>query len=426
MRTVSRREGTRVTTNARVLALLPGTPMPANTGGNLRALAMLRALDAAFDVTALSWRRAGDDVAALGGALAGRLFPVAHMGRIDALVAEAVALLLGVPAGYCRYGWFPSRLRRLLESVAFDAVHFDHPHTALSWPLIHRLQPRARLVLDAHNVESEIVARVADSAPRWQRRPMRWQAARIRLLERELARAMDLIFACSEKDADAFRAMGARRVRVVPNVAPPLAASGARERTDVVFVGSLDWRPNAEAALLLAREIWPRCRALLPGAQLDIVGRNPPPQIQALAGHDVIVAGSVPSVQPWLDSAFATAIPLRAGSGTRIKILEAWAAGVPVVATRIAAEGLPHQDGRDLLLAEGPADFARALVRLRRDRRLAERLAAGGRETVEPFTPARVAEAVAQHYREMLAAAPTALSDPLQTLPAALGAATGS
>jgi glycosyltransferase involved in cell wall biosynthesis len=107
-------------------------------------------------------------------------------------------------------------------------------------------------------------------------------------------------------------------------------------------------------------------------------------------------------VRPYLDRAFATAIPLRAGSGTRIKILEAWAAGVPVVASRIAAEGLPCTDGIDLILAEEPGEFARALVRLWRDRQLAEELAREGRRTVEPFTAARVARAVERDYLELL------------------------
>jgi len=387
---------------ARVLALLPGIPVPANTGGNLRALTMLRALDGAFDTIALSWARGGDDPQALDRMLAGRAWAVPRTKPVDALFTEAMGLVLGRPAGYCRYGWFPARLRQLLESQKFDAVHFDHPHTALSWPLIRRLQPEAKLVLDAHNVEAEIVERVAESAPRWQRRAWHWQARRIRELEIELARQMDLVFTCSEKDAEAFRKMGARSVRVVPNAVPPLSPPLVAQRRDVVFVGSLDWRPNAEAAVLLAKEIWPRCRALLPGARLTIVGRNPPPHVLALASHDIVVAGSVPEVQPWLDGAFATAIPLRAGSGTRIKILEAWAAGVPVVASRIAAEGLPYQDGRDVLLAEEPGEFARALVRLWRDRQLAEDLAREGRRTVEPFTPEQVAKSVAEYYREML------------------------
>jgi glycosyltransferase involved in cell wall biosynthesis len=213
---------------------------------------------------------------------------------------------------------------------------------------------------------------------------------------------MDLLIACSARDAQSFAAMGARRVCVVPNGVPPLSRSLVAQRRDLVFVGSLDWRPNADAVVELAREIWPRCRELLPGARLVLVGRNPPQSVLSLAARDVIVAGSVPSVQPFLDSAFATAIPLRAGSGTRIKILEAWAAGVPVVASRIAAEGLPYRDGVDLLLAEEPDEFARALVRLWRDRPLAGRLIAEGQQTVVPFTADRIAEAVARHYRDEL------------------------
>src|SRR5712664_1736662 len=196
--------------------------------------------------------------------------------------------------------------------------------------------------------------------------------------------------------------MGARRVCVVPNGVPPISPSMVAQRRDLVFVGSFDWRPNTDAARELAREIWPRCRDLLPGARLVLVGRNPPPAVVSLAARDVIVTGNVPSVQPFLDRAFATAIPLRAGSGTRIKILEAWAAGVPVVACRIAAEGLPYSDGKDLVLAEEPGEFARALVRLWRDQQLAESLAKEGRRTVEPFTAEKVGETVARDYRELL------------------------
>jgi glycosyltransferase involved in cell wall biosynthesis len=387
---------------SRVLALLPGVPMPANTGGALRALTMLRALDQAFDTTVLAWARAGEDRQALDRMLEGRLHVMDRMGPVDSLFAEGMGFVLGCPAGYCRYGWFPSMLRRLLETEKFDFIHFDHPHTALTWPQIKRMQPQARLVLDAHNVEAEIMERLAESAPRWQRKGLRWQATRIRDLERELARHVDMVLTCSDKDAAAFREMGAQHVRVVPNAIPPLSAPLVAQRHDVVFVGSLDWRPNTDAALLLAKEIWPRCRALLPGARLVIVGRNPPVNVQALASHDVLVQGSVPSVRPYLDRAFATAIPLRAGSGTRIKILEAWAAGVPVIASRIAAEGLPYSDGKDLILAEEPGEFARALIRLWRDRQLADELVREGRRTVEPFTPENIAEAVACGYRELL------------------------
>ena len=394
-------DGTR-TTRPNVLALLPGVPVPANTGGALRALTLVRALDGAFDTTVLAWARPGEDRTAFARMLEGQVHVVNRMAPVDSLFAEGMGFVLGCPAGYCRYGWFPSVLRQVLESRRFDFIHFDHPHTALTWPQIKRLQPHARLVLDAHNVEAEIMERLAESAPRWQRKALRWQAGRIRELERELSRNVDLVLTCSEKDAAAFREMGARRVRVVPNAIPPLAPALVAQRHDVVFVGSLDWRPNADAAVVLAKEIWPRCRALLPGARLVIVGRNPPLHVQALASHDVVIEGSVPSVRPYLDRAFATAIPLRAGSGTRIKILEAWAAGVPVVASRVAAEGLPYSDGVDLILAEEPGEFARALVRLWRDKRLADELAREGIRTAEPFTAEKIAGAVANDYRELL------------------------
>jgi glycosyltransferase involved in cell wall biosynthesis len=107
-------------------------------------------------------------------------------------------------------------------------------------------------------------------------------------------------------------------------------------------------------------------------------------------------------VQPYLEQAFATAIPLRAGSGTRIKILEAWAAGVPVVSSRTGAEGLPYTDGRDLILAESPAEFARALLRVRSDAALAEGLAEEGRRSAEPFAGNKVAESLVAAYRDEL------------------------
>src|SRR5206468_12887300 len=140
------------------------------------------------------------------------------------------------------------------------------------WRQIKRLQPHAQLVLVAHNVEAEIVEQLAASAPQWRRKALRWQAARIRELERELSRNLDLVLTCSDKDAAAFREMGARRVRVVPNAAPDLSPPLVAQRRDVVFVGTLDWRPNADAAVVLATEIWPRCRALLPGPPLVIGG----------------------------------------------------------------------------------------------------------------------------------------------------------
>ena len=101
---------------SRVLALLPGVPLPPNTGGALRALTTLRALDQAFDTTVLAWAREGEDRQALGRMLEGQLHVVERTGPVDSLFAEGMGFFLASPAGYCRYGWFPSVLKRLLES----------------------------------------------------------------------------------------------------------------------------------------------------------------------------------------------------------------------------------------------------------------------------------------------------------------------
>jgi glycosyltransferase involved in cell wall biosynthesis len=385
-----------------VLCLLPTAPGAANTGGVLRTSSILRALDRIFDVTIVAPGREPGTRSSSTGALQGSVHLVGPAPRLTALVNETFSIAAGLPAGYWRHGLPAPALGHVLLSKRFDLIHFDHPHAALDWPRIKRLQPQARLVLDAHNVESEIVERLAASAPRWQRTALRWQASRIQELETTLSRSLDLVLTCSDKDAAAFRQMGARRVRVVPNAAPDLSPPLVAQRRDVVFVGTLDWRPNSDAALVLAKEIWPRCRGLLPGARLVIVGRNPPLRVRALASRDVVIEASVPSVRPYLDRAFATAIPLRAGSGTRIKILEAWAAGVPVVASPVAAEGLPYSDGVDLVLADKPGDFARVLVGLWRDRRLAADLARNGARTAVPFTTANVGEAVERSYTELL------------------------
>jgi glycosyltransferase involved in cell wall biosynthesis len=366
---------------------------------------MVAALDRAFDVTVLAWSRAGDDVEAFRRALRGRVISLASS-SVDARAADAVAAMAGRPIGYQRYAMPPRLLRQVLASRRFDVVHFDHPHSALALGVVREMQPHARTVLDAHNVEAEIVERLVGDAARWRRPLLRMQARRVRKLEERLANAMDLVLTCSDKDAAEFRRLGADRVAVVPNGIPPIEPGPEEGRTDLVFVGSLDWKPNADAALTLARDVWPLLRGKLAGARLVLVGRNPPSSIQDLAADDVLVTGGVESVAPYLARARATAVPLRAGSGTRIKILEAWAAGVPVIATRIAAEGLPYTDGKDLLLAESPEELACAIERVFNDAGLARSMRQAGLVTSEPFQPARIGELLERRYRELLASAP--------------------
>ena len=190
------------------------------------------------------------------------------------------------------------------------------------------------------------------------------------------------------------------RCTVVPNGVElrPLPTSLAARDT-VAFVGSFDWRPNVDAAVVLARDIWPRLREAVPGLRLALIGRKPPAPVRQLAAPDIEVTGRVDDVAPWLARSFATAMPLRAGSGTRLKVLEAAAARVPIVCTRLASEGLPFVDGKHLLHAETPEAFVEALGRLRTSPELSARLTEAAFHVAQEFEWRRIGARLVELYR---------------------------
>jgi glycosyltransferase involved in cell wall biosynthesis len=224
--------------------------------------------------------------------------------------------------------------------------------------------------------------------------------------ERETVARFDRVIAVSERDANHLReGCGARDVHVVPvgvdlghfAFEPP----GAEPL--VVFTGSLDWPPNRDGIAWLLREVWPAVEAAVPGASLKVVGRYPPARlVRAAKGARVEFTGFVDDVRPHIRGAAASVIPLLVGGGVRIKAYEAMAQGCPVVSTAIGMEGLPVEAGRHFLLADRPADFAAALVRLLRDRALGQRLAAEARRFVEAGRSA--ARAAAEFERVCLGA----------------------
>jgi len=387
-----------------VLVVLPSVPLPADSGGAIRSLRLLLALARSFRVTALTLQRPGRESEKLRELLGpqGRLVEVAHAPlEPRELAGAAVDLLHSRPLRYRRYVGraMQAALGQLLASRKFELVHFDHLHTAQLLPLVRRLQPEARVVIDEHNVEARILIRMASTLGPGRRELMLWQARRVLQLEETLIPQADLVLACSEVDAAELRHMGARQVQVVPNgVCPESVSAPPAQRSDLVFVGAQDWWPNADASRLLAQSIWPLVAPQVGGSQLLIVGRNPPAHVRALAGERVRVTGSVPCVGPYLARAWATAMPLRVGSGTRLKILEAAAAGVPIVATRLAAEGLPVRHGEHVLFAETPEEFASALSRLHADRALAGQLAERMRTLAGDYTWKAIGQQLVDTY----------------------------
>jgi glycosyltransferase involved in cell wall biosynthesis len=244
-------------------------------------------------------------------------------------------------------------------------------------------------VVVAHNVESVIWRRYHETEPG---RLRRWYIGRQwRKFERFERRALgetECAVAVSEVDAERMRRdFGVTRVDVVENgVDTGYFRPGAARRAPgrLLFLGSLDWRPNLDGVALLLERVFPAVRAAEPSATLALVGRNPPESLRrrAAALPGVELHADVPDVRPHLDRCALMVVPLRIGGGSRLKILEALAAGVPVASTRVGAEGLCLRPGRDLAVVEGVDDLAPAVIAALRDPEAARRQAESGRREV--------------------------------------------
>jgi glycosyltransferase involved in cell wall biosynthesis len=211
------------------------------------------------------------------------------------------------------------------------------------------------------------------------------------LLERAETRflgACDVHTVTSERERVRLQARdAAAEIHVIPN-GVDVEYFGAQEpdpgatRTNLVFAGSMDYSANVDAVVWFVNNMWPELRRQLPALSFTIVGRDPTPEVRALGGDQVNVTGTVPDVRPHYSGALAAVVPLRIGSGTRLKILEAMAAGIPVISTRLGAEGLDFEDGTHLLLADSAGEMIAAVGRLASSPELWLRLSRSGREVV--------------------------------------------
>ena len=286
------------------------------------------------------------------------------LGIIPQLVGSIVN---AVPMAVSRYS--SRRLKQeidaLIAAERYDSIVCDFLASA---PNVTDMRS---CVLFQHNVETTIWQRHVEQSRSFPKKLFfQIQARKMEAYERKICRTARHVIAVSDIDAARMQRMfGIESVSSVPTgvdveffasrgAAPPLS--------DMVFCGSMDWLPNVDAVEWFLSEALPLIRERLPGATFTIAGRSPDSRVlravQGLSG--VCVTGKVEDMRPYLWGAKISVVPIRIGGGTRLKIYECMAAGVPVVSTRVGAEGLRYADGADIVLADDAGDFADACVRL--------------------------------------------------------------
>jgi polysaccharide biosynthesis protein PslH len=376
-------------TSGRLQVLVVSTqfPFPPRWGFAMRVYQLARQLAARHDVTLLTY--AGPEDRASVDELRRELEVEAVERARPSLTGKRLAQLLSVASRRpfsCR-AVHSTEMQEAIDRVcahrSFDVVQLE---SSMLCGL--RFPHNAAVVLDEHNIEYEVFQRMHEGERSFARRTFnRVEFGRFRRFEQSWWKRVDACVVTSEREVPVVREHApATPVVVVPNGVDldyfrASAADGVPETA--VFNGLLDYRPNLDAAYFLVEEIWPLVKRQRPNARLTIVGRGMPSDLRRLRRDGVDVTGEVPDIRPYVRDAAVVLVPVRIGGGTRLKVVEALAAGKPIVSTSLGCEGVNVRNGEQLLVADTADAFASAVVRVFDDRALRRTMGDAGRALAE-------------------------------------------
>ena len=375
-------------------------------GGHLRVFHLLRQLGTRFDeVHAV----VGQSAAAV--SAAGDAYPLPPTIRLYSPVEsppprDVFDLLPGRITAALRYRWLRRSVQgpasnvflsmyhlveRVLRRHTIDTAVFEHLDAMYLAPLVHRVSPRTRCILDAHNVEFHLLRQLLEKDPG--NRSLQRHEQRVRREESNLEREVDAFVACSEADRETLERANEGKVPgfTVPNGVDTQqhkydARADKRMRNTLLFCGALTYPPNVDGLLWFVERVWPQVQAARPGVRLRVIGRcnGVPKALEPVARDPTIdFIGSVPEVAPHYAESSISIVPLHQGSGTRLKILEAMALGTPVVSTSKGAEGIELDGMRSIRIADDPQSFTDGVARLLEDEDLFEEQRRAARLLVE-------------------------------------------
>ena len=392
-----------------ILVLAPLPPWPVNSGSKVRMFHLTKALSERHRVTLLSMRTSAAAAADLR-----RELPNVDLRSVDGPPNQRSlrSLLRSVRRGepiHVAEAWSPRAAGELAQLDTYDVVHVFHL-TMVQYLTFVRRRFAAYDPMGDESIYMERLSRTVSAA----RRPLvRWNLRRVRAYEALATRAFDAVISVSAVETPRFErnARPSATVATVP-IAPDTTellkmAPTVGSAPTVLFGGTLDWFPNIDAVGFLAKDVWPTVRQRLPSAQLIIAGKDPVDDVLRLESTTgVTVVANPPSMFPLLRDAAVVAVPIRTGSGIKIKTVEAMAAGKAIVATHLGCEGWDVVDGVHLRRADSASEFAQALIDLLGDESARRRLGTAAQQLVrERYTIDRMVGAIEAIYYSGLATA---------------------
>jgi glycosyltransferase involved in cell wall biosynthesis len=397
---------------SRILFLSQLVPYPLDAGPKIRSYYVLRHLSQNHQVTLLAFSRPDDTPA--------------HIKHLQDFCEEVYLvkmhrsffrnLLAMVESLFSRKSFIiwrdfiPKMARKvdnLVKTKQFDAIHVDQLWMAQYALRARKIAPDLKLLLDEHNACFQIWKRLAVG----ERNPLKrlllereWK--RLRQYEAYTCSQFDHVVTVTEENQNTLISLvdsqknqseqsgsqeTQKKFSIIPicidtqSIHPVKPTPGT---LDILNVGTMFWLPNIEGVLWFAREVWPKVIAQIPQAIFTIAGKNPPAEIHELSKNgaersSIQVIGYIPDLQPYLEKAGVFVVPLLSGSGMRVKIIDAWCWGLPIVSTSIGAEGIHHESGKNILIADDPEDFANAVLKILHEPLLAQKLRLNGRRWVE-------------------------------------------
>jgi glycosyltransferase involved in cell wall biosynthesis len=391
----------------RVLFLSPRQAWPAISGARLRDLHFARALSERSELTYIFYSDHETDTE-----LASQLPQAKRIMAVPSPKKYTPSKILKgmlsnrpLPVQNYTSSEMSSAIESALQNESFDVVHLDSIHLAGYLDLICERAPQARIVLDWHNIESELMQRYAATSSSLPRRAYaRMTTQSLRQLESSMLDQCYGHVVCSEREhKELIRRQPKARIAVIENGVDTNRFHSSPNTTlhnELVFVGQMSYYSNIEGILWFADQIWPAIRERHPQLTLSIVGSDPTPEVMSLASNPGIrITGTVPDVLPYYQNALASIVPLRTGGGTRLKILEAMAAGSPVLSTALGAEGLNVSDGSNILLVGCGVGSWLAAIDIAMGRRRSELIANARQLVCAQYDWNRIGDRLADLYR---------------------------